>query len=131
MRGGTKFVNFIKKNWAIILIIIFLLGIFFYSYFSKGAIYSIVNSDTNSVIDYINSFGIFSYVIFVFFVILEVVLAPIPPLVLYVVGGAVFGTFFGGILTLLGNLIGAFMESPSMVARRLEGILLKRKWMIN
>ncbi len=43
-------------------------------------------------------------------VILEVILAPIPPLALYLAGGILFGTFWGGVLTLLGNLIGAFID---------------------
>jgi uncharacterized membrane protein YdjX (TVP38/TMEM64 family) len=43
-------------------------------------------------------------------VILEVVLAPIPALILYVVAGIIFGGFIGGVLTLIGNSIGAFID---------------------
>lgn len=107
MAKTNKFVNFIKKNYIIILIILLILVASYYSYSSKGIIYSIAKSDRDSVIKFINSFGIFSYLIFIILVILEVVLAPIPPLILYVAGGTFFGAFLGGILTLVGNLIGA------------------------
>lgn len=93
-----RVVHFFKKNWGIILIILLLCLIFFYSYYSRGIIYSISNSDQESVINFIDSFGVFSYVIFILIVILEVVLAPIPALALYVAGGALFGTFLGGLL---------------------------------
>lgn len=117
MKGITKFINFIRKNYIIILIVLILILIFFLSYYSKGIVYSITKSDTNSVVEFINSFGNFSYVIFIFLVILEVVLAPIPALALYVAGGALFGTLLGSILTLIGNLIGALIAF--FIARRL------------
>lgn len=110
------FVNFFKKNWVILLIIIIIAVIFSYSYLSKGIVYSISNSDDDSVVDFIDSFGTFSYFIFIFIVILEVVLAPIPAFALYVAGGALFGTFLGGFLTLIGNLVGAYIAF--YIARR-------------
>jgi uncharacterized membrane protein YdjX (TVP38/TMEM64 family) len=109
MKKRARIVNFFKKNWLILLIIILVSVLFIYSYYSKGLIYSISNSDSDSVVQFMESFGIFSYVIFVVIVILEVVLAPIPALALYIAGGALFGAFLGGILTLIGNLIGAFI----------------------
>lgn len=109
MRRGKRIVRFFKRNWVTLLIILLLAVLFIYSYFSKGIVYSISNSDGESIINFVNSFGIFSYVMFVFLVIIEVVLAPIPALALYVAGGALFGTFFGGILTLAGNIIGAYI----------------------
>ncbi|MCX6750183.1 MAG: TVP38/TMEM64 family protein [Candidatus Pacearchaeota archaeon] len=109
-------VNFLKKNWVILLIIVILILLFSYSYFSKGVVYSISKSDNESVVNFIDSFGIFSYFMFILIVILEVVLAPIPALALYVAGGALFGTFLGGTLTLIGNLIGAYIAF--WIARR-------------
>ena len=64
-------------------------------------------SDADSIISFVNSFGSFSYLAFVFVVILEVVAAPIPGLILYTAGGILFGTFLGGTLALLGNVMGA------------------------
>jgi uncharacterized membrane protein YdjX (TVP38/TMEM64 family) len=40
-------------------------------------------------------------------VILEVVVAPIPGAILYTIGGILFGSFIGGTLALLANIIGA------------------------
>lgn len=120
-----RVVHFFKKNWGIILIILLLCLIFFYSYYSRGIIYSISNSDQASVINFIDSFGVFSYVIFILIVILEVVLAPIPALALYVAGGALFGTFLGGTLTLIGNLIGALIAF--WIARRLGRNFVEKK----
>jgi uncharacterized membrane protein YdjX (TVP38/TMEM64 family) len=106
----NKFVNFIKKHWTILLVLFLVLGWMLYSYFSGGILFFLVNSDVSKVVDFLNSFGIFAWLIFVLLVILEVVLAPIPPLVLYVVSGILFGGFFGGVLTLFGNLIGAAID---------------------
>lgn len=101
--------NFFKKNWLILLILILVISWFFYSYFAKGIIYSTINSDVDSVKSTIESFGFYSYIIFILLVILEVVLAFIPPLVLYAVAGTLFGGFLGGVLTLIGNMIGTWI----------------------
>ena len=125
MKKRCEIKNFFKKNWLIILIILLLIAFFSYSYFSRGIIYSISNSDSNSIVDFINSFGVFSYFVFVFIVILEVIFAPIPALALYIAGGALFGAFFGGILTLIGNLIGALIAF--LLARRLGRNFVENK----
>lgn len=44
---------------------------------------------------------------YVAFVTVEVVVAPIPGLMLYAPGGVVFGGFLGGLLSLAGNVLGA------------------------
>lgn len=116
MKKEAKFFNFFKNNWVILLIIIALLVIFYISYSSDGFVHSIINSDEDALESFLNSFGIFSYLVFILLVILEVILAPIPALALYVAGGALFGTFLGGTLTLIGNLIGAFIAF--WIARR-------------
>ena len=123
MRYKTK--NFFRKNWLILLVILVVLAWFSYSYFSQGIIYDAVNSDVESVVDFMNSFGFWAWLIFILLVILEVVLAPIPPLVLYVAAGFVFGAFLGGVLTLIGNLIGAGIDF--FIAKRYgRGIVVKK-----
>ncbi|MEE9525865.1 MAG: VTT domain-containing protein [Candidatus Woesearchaeota archaeon] len=112
-----KFNQFIKKHWLFLVIFFFLLIWTIHSYFNHGIFYSLINSNTQEVLDYINSFGVFSLFIFVLIVILEVILAPIPPLILYIVAGLLFGGFYGGILVLLGNLIGAYIDF--IIARNL------------
>ena len=109
--------NFLKKHWIVLSLISILIIWILYSYLSQGIFYSLVHNDIESLIIYVNSFGFFSAIIFVLLVILEVVLAPIPPLVLYIIGGALFGSFFGGILTLTGNLVGSLIDFR--LARRL------------
>ncbi len=89
---------------GIIALIIILLVI---DFFNGGVIHGLLTDDTDSVVDFIRSFGIISGVVFVIIVILEVVFAPVPGLVLYVAGGIIFGTFVGGSLALFGNVIGA------------------------
>lgn len=101
--------NFFKNHWIFILILIAILVFSIYSYSSQGVVYSLIKSDSQGIIDFVDSFGFFAALIFVLLVILEAVLAPVPPLVLYVAGGFLFGAFFGGILTLFGNLIGAII----------------------
>ena len=105
-----RIITFLKKHWIFILTIFLLIIWTTYSYFSHGIIFSLINSDATQVVEFLDSFGIFTELIFVLLVILEVVVAPMPPLVLYIVAGILFGGFFGGILTLIGNLIGAFID---------------------
>ena len=108
MKKGVK--NLFRKNWLILLVILIVLVWFSYSYLSGGVVYSTANSDIDSVVDFVDSFGFWAWLIFILLVILEVVLAPIPPLVLYVAGGFLFGAFFGGVLTLVGNIAGAIID---------------------
>lgn len=103
------------------LCIVILLGLWMaYSYYHGGLFYFLLHGDTQETVVYIQSFGALSQLVFLTIVILEVVLAPIPPLLLYVIGGALFGSLYGGILALIGNLLGAYINFS--VAR----ILLKR-----
>jgi uncharacterized membrane protein YdjX (TVP38/TMEM64 family) len=120
-----KVENFFRKNWLILLIILIVIFWFTYSYFSHGIIYDVSNSDVDSVVDFINSFGFWAWLIFILLVILEVVFAPIPPLVLYIAGGFLFGAFFGGILTLIGNMIGSGIDF--LLAKRYGRGIVEKK----
>ncbi len=62
------------------------------------------------------SFGVAAPAVYVLVVILEVVVAPIPGTLLYAPGGAIFGGFWGGLLTLAGNVLGAVIAC--VLARR-------------
>ncbi|MFH1503042.1 MAG: TVP38/TMEM64 family protein [Candidatus Diapherotrites archaeon] len=120
-----KSLKFLKENWLIILILILISTIFFYSSFSSGVIYSLVHNNPDSIISFVNSFGIFGELMFILLVILECVLAPIPAVVLYVAGGVLFGAFYGGILTLIGNLLGALIAFG--IARKYGRNFVERK----
>ena len=51
---------------------------------------------------------------YVVMVTVEVVVAPIPGTLLYLPGGAIFGGFWGGLLSLLGNVLGAAISCQLM-----------------
>jgi uncharacterized membrane protein YdjX (TVP38/TMEM64 family) len=98
------------RDGVLIIFLVVLFVIMFYSYSTGGIIKNIVSSNTEGVSQFIASFGILSIFVFFILVILEVVIAPIPSVVLYAVGGAVFGTFIGGTTALAGNIIGALID---------------------
>src|SRR3954471_21891807 len=52
---------------------------------------------------FFDGFGVAAPVAYMGFVILEVVIAPIPGTMLYAPGGVIFGGFWGGLLSLAGN----------------------------
>ena len=51
--------------------------------------------------------GVLAPVAYVLFVVIEVIIAPIPGLMLYAPGGLIFGPWYGGVLALIGNILGA------------------------
>ena len=57
--------------------------------------------------DFFAQFGVFAPLVYVGLVTVEVVIAPLPGAMLYAPGGIIFGAFWGGTLSLLGNVIGA------------------------
>ena len=56
---------------------------------------------------FFDRFGVAAPVAYLGFVTLEVVVAPIPGTMLYAPGGVIFGGFWGGLLALSGNVLGA------------------------
>lgn len=52
-------------------------------------------------------FGSLAPLVYVVAVTIEVVVAPFPGLILYAPGGVIFGGFMGGLLSLIGNVVGA------------------------
>lgn len=82
-----------------------------YSWASGGLLRELLGADGQTQItrvrQYILSFGPFAPVVYTLVVVIEVVVAPLPGLVLYAPGGIIFGTWLGGGLSLLGNVIGA------------------------
>jgi uncharacterized membrane protein YdjX (TVP38/TMEM64 family) len=60
---------------------------------------------------YVQGWGALAPVIYVAAVTVEVLIAPIPGLLLYAPGGAIFGGFLGGTLALIGNTLGATIAS--------------------
>ena len=124
-RGLRNFVNGLKKHWLFILILIILFSWVIYSYINQGIFYLLATSDIDSIVTFINSFGWIAVFVFFLLVVLEVILAPIPPFVLYVTGGILFGTFLGGTITLFGNVLGATLAF--LIARKFGKNLIEKK----
>lgn len=70
------------------------------------------------------AWGPFAPLAYILFVIVEVVVAPIPGTILYLPGGVIFGGFWGGTFSLIGNIIGAGISS--LLIRTLIGKLVTR-----
>ena len=60
------------------------------------------------------SWGHWAPLAYILFVTAEVVVAPLPGLVLYAPGGVIFGGFLGGLYSLAGNLLGAAIACQIM-----------------
>ncbi len=100
-------------SWSAVILALVLAGWTVWSYFSGGII-AILLAPGKSAADkvaaiqgYFDSFGIIAPLVYVAIVTIEVVVAPIPGLMLYAPGGMVFGGFLGGLLSLVGNTLGA------------------------
>jgi uncharacterized membrane protein YdjX (TVP38/TMEM64 family) len=60
------------------------------------------------------SWGPWAPLAYILFVTAEVVVAPLPGLMLYAPGGIIFGGFLGGLYSLMGNLLGAAIACQVM-----------------
>lgn len=84
-----------------------------WSYGTQGLVFDLLRSDWNAEqrVERLKSFfhdcGPWAPVAYTGFVTLEVVVAPIPGLMLYAPGGLIFGPWLGGALALLGNALGS------------------------
>jgi uncharacterized membrane protein YdjX (TVP38/TMEM64 family) len=101
--------------WFVGILAVALAGWALWSY-SSGGIIAVLWAPGRSAADkvaviqeYFRSFGVVAPLVYVGIVTIEVVVAPIPGLMLYAPGGMVFGGFLGGLLSLLGNTLGAGM----------------------
>ena len=92
---------------------ILLLCLAFQSWQSEGIVFDLLRGDQTAAwkVERLQSFfeacGPLAPIVYVAFVTVEVVVAPIPGLMLYAPGGVVFGGFLGGLLSLIGNVLGA------------------------
>ena len=86
-----------------------------WSYRSGGLIFALFGAtrDSNQSLDilrqYLANWGALGPVAYLLLVIVEVLVAPLPGTLLYAPGGAIFGGFLGGSLSLAGNVIGAWL----------------------
>lgn len=84
-----------------------------WSWWSQGVVYDLLRTDVpsenrlKSLKSFFDGFGVYAPLVYLAFVTVEVVIAPIPGLMLYAPGGILFGGFLGGTLALTGNVLGA------------------------
>ena len=97
----------IKTNKYLIALVTFLILYAIYSYITGGIFRDLITYDTTALKQFILSFGVFSYFILIFLVVIEIIFAPIPGLALYALSASLFGPFIGAILSLIGNTLGA------------------------
>lgn len=116
-----------KKTFGIILLTGFIIAIAwcFYSYFTGGVIHSLLQNDPTALIESLRSLGFLGIFLFMIIVILENVVAPMPPFILYIAGGAIYGGLWGGILALIGNALGSALAF--VIARKLGRSWIEKK----
>ena len=96
--------------WLMLLILI--VG-FCRSWSTQGIAYQLTRADMDAtqrvacLQQFFRDAGMWGPVIYVLFVTLEVIVAPIPGVLLYAPGGLIFGPWLGGFLALVGNVIGS------------------------
>lgn len=84
-----------------------------FSYLTTGFVYVLITGTPDQgpwlerVREAVAGWGRLAPLVYTLVVVVEVVVAPIPGALLYAPGGAVFGGFLGGTLSLVGNVIGA------------------------
>ena len=95
--------------WLLLLLIVGFSG----SWLSDGIAFQLMRSDITgdermaSLQQFFRQAGLLAPVVYVLFVTVEVIVAPIPGLLLYAPGGLIFGPWLGGLLALIGNVIGS------------------------
>lgn len=94
-------------------VLILVFGLAAQSWQTEGIVFDLFRSDQSAAwkVERLQTFfeacGPLAPLVYVAFVTIEVVVAPIPGLMLYAPGGVVFGGFVGGLLALIGNVLGA------------------------
>lgn len=96
----------------------------FWSFFQGDAVYNLFSNDASRFRDYLVNLGSWSFVAFIWLVVLEVAIAFIPGWFVYPVGAAVFGFFQTVLLVMIANFIGSAL--CFWIGRRWGKPLLKR-----
>lgn len=101
-----------------------------WSWSAEGIVYQLCRTDIDSVArmnalkTFFAGFGVWAPLVYLVMVTVEVVVAPLPGLMLYAPGGILFGPLVGGTMALGGNIIGAGIAC--LVTRSLGVALVER-----
>jgi uncharacterized membrane protein YdjX (TVP38/TMEM64 family) len=113
------------ENRYFLIFLTLLIFFILYSYISKGFVYNIANNNLDDTVNFVKSYGQFSWLVyFVIISICIVLLIPIPPAIIYTSAGIVFSPIYGFVLTLLGNFVGATISYN--IAKRYGGFYFER-----
>jgi uncharacterized membrane protein YdjX (TVP38/TMEM64 family) len=104
----------VRKDSLIAAIALLLLTLWAgWSYWTDGIIGILFGTGLDSAVQveaiqaFFEGWGLLAPAIYVLLVVVEAVIAPIPGAMLYLPGGIVFGGFWGGTFSLIGNMLGA------------------------
>ncbi|HEY8891620.1 MAG TPA: TVP38/TMEM64 family protein [Clostridium sp.] len=118
----------LKNKQYIILSAVLLFFIYIgYEYYFK---FSYIVKNPNILKEIVLSYGKFSILVFIFMQILQVVVFFIPGEFIQIAGGYIFGTFSGGIISLIGITIGSmivYLIANSFGKPYVEKIILNEK----
>ncbi|HEY5587577.1 MAG TPA: TVP38/TMEM64 family protein [Candidatus Paceibacterota bacterium] len=98
-----------------------------YEYYFK---YSYIFENPNILKEFIRSYGNFSILVFILMQVIQVVVFFIPGEFIQVAGGYIFGTFLGGIISLMGITLGSiivYLISNNYGKPFVEKIILNKK----
>jgi len=94
-------------------VLVSIAGVALWSFAAKGLVYSMLCGEFSAaekiqqLQEFFGRLGVAAPLAYIAMVTGEVVLAPLPGAMLYAPGGVIFGGFWGGLLSLTGNVIGA------------------------
>lgn len=101
------------RRWAALAALAVVAALAFRSYQSGGLLFALADATRDGAHSievlraYLATWGALGPLAYVLLVVVEVLVAPLPGTLLYAPGGALFGGFVGGSLSLAGNVAGA------------------------
>jgi uncharacterized membrane protein YdjX (TVP38/TMEM64 family) len=119
-------VSSLKQYIVLVAVLIFFMFIGYEYYFK----YSYILKDPIILKEVILSYGNFSILVFVLMQVLQVVVFFIPGEFIQIAGGYIFGTFIGGIISIIGITLGsilAYLISNRFGKPLVEKLMLNRK----
>jgi uncharacterized membrane protein YdjX (TVP38/TMEM64 family) len=94
------------KQYIVLLAVLIFFIFIGYEYYFK---YSYILKDHDKLKGVILSYGNFSILVFILMQILQVVVFFIPGEIIQIAGGYIFGTFIGGVISIIGITLGSIM----------------------
>ena len=119
-------VSSLKQYIVLLAVLIFFIFIGYEYYFK----YSYILKDPNILKEVILAYGNFSILVFILMQVLQVVVFFIPGEFIQIAGGYIFGTFIGGLISIVGITLGsilAYLISNRFGKPLVEKLMLNRK----